>query len=356
MITDALAACSKIKSRQFGPERNSTIGASEIGTCARKVFFAKKIGTPAIDPDFTGSEGAAFRGTLYERHFWTPAMRARFGDKLLFAGDDQKTFSGSLSATPDGLLVDMPRDALTAFGIADIGEGKCVVVEGKTIDPRVRLDGPKPEHGIQAIVQIGLIRENTPFKPAFALISYINASFPDDVTEYVVAWDAVAFENAKLRANTILAAANANELKPEGWIAGGNECGHCPFTKVCGRHQHAVPTEPPPGPLDPQFVAEIVDLAREAKARRDLMEAAVSDLREAEEHLKNRLRAHAVRKVTSDSVSVTWSEVKGRSSFDMVGIKEAAAAAGIDLTEFELTSDPTDRLSIRITNLGTNRN
>ena len=44
-----------------------------------------------------------------------PALRARYGDKLLYAGDKQQTFvSGFLSATPDGLLIDQSRDALAA--------------------------------------------------------------------------------------------------------------------------------------------------------------------------------------------------------------------------------------------------
>ena len=57
--------------------------------------------------------GATLRGRLFEDHFWVPALRACYGAKLLFAGDQQQTFvSGFLSATPDGLLIDQPCNAL----------------------------------------------------------------------------------------------------------------------------------------------------------------------------------------------------------------------------------------------------
>ena len=54
-------------------------------------------------------------------------------------------------------------------------------------------------------------------------------------------------------------------------------------------------------------------------------------------------------RIAGDGVAVTWSSVKGRGSFDMKGIREAAAAAGIDLAQFETVGDPTDRLTIRLT-------
>ena len=44
---------------------------------------------------------------------------APFGDELLYAGDQQQTLASEfLSATPDGLLIGLPRDALAALGVA----------------------------------------------------------------------------------------------------------------------------------------------------------------------------------------------------------------------------------------------
>ena len=351
MITTALAAYAKATARIF-EGRENTVGASEIGGCARRIFFTKNAGDLVYgvnsDQDYEDRYGAALRGRLIEDHFWVPALRARFGDKLLFAGDQQQTFvSGFVSATPDGLLIDQPPDALAMLGITDSGSDS-IVVESKTIDPRVRLDEPKAEHVYQAIVQIGLFRELTPRRPEYAIISYINASFLDDVVEFAVRFDPAVFENAKRRAAQIVTATAAGELKPEGWIAGGKECEFCPFTKACGIIRHAVPTAPQAEPPDPQFVAEIADMAREAKGRRGILEAAKADLHEIEHDIRERLRAKGARRVEGDGVSVVWSPVKGRPSYDMKGIREAAEKAGLDLAEYETVGEPTDRLVIRV--------
>jgi hypothetical protein len=351
MITDALAAYAKATARTF-EGRENTVGASEVGQCARKVYFAKNAGDhvygAASDEDYQDTWGAALRGRLFEDHFWVPALRARYGDRMLFAGDQQQTFvSGFLSATPDGLLIDQPCDALASLGVGDIGSNS-VVIEGKTIDPRARLDGPRPEHAYQVQVQIGLIRELTTYQPEWGVISYANASFLDDVVEFSICFNPTVFENAKRRAAQVAVARSADELKPEGWITGGRECEYCAFTKACGVVRHAVPTQALAEPPDPQFVAEISDLAHEAKARRTLVDAAVSDLREIEHDLKERLRAKGERRIIGDDITVTWSAVKGRPSYDMKGIREAAAKAGVDLAEYETVGEATDRLVIRV--------
>ena len=165
MIAEALAAYACALERSFD-DRVNGVGASEIGQCARKVYFAKNAGDrvygAASDEDFESAWGAALRGRLLEDHFWVLALRARYGDKLLYAGEAQQTLTSDfLSATPDGLLVDQPRAALAALGVPDIGGDGSVVVECKSIDPRARLDEPKPEHRYQAVVQMGLFRELT---------------------------------------------------------------------------------------------------------------------------------------------------------------------------------------------------
>src|SRR5262249_29956621 len=125
MIAETLAEFAKATARTF-EGRENTIGASEVGQCARKVFFAKNTGDPVYsassDEDYVDPWGAALRGRLFEDHFWVPALRARFGSKLKYAGAEQQTFiSGFLSATPDGLLIDQSQDMLASLGIADIG-------------------------------------------------------------------------------------------------------------------------------------------------------------------------------------------------------------------------------------------
>ena len=202
-----------------GPAANRayTVGASDIGQCARKAFFVKHDG--ARDPGYVDTWGAVLRGQIIEQVYWVPALRARFGANLKFVGDRQRQFKrGFISATPDALLINAPRNILAPLGVPDI-DGDCVLFECKSVDPRVKLDSPKPEHRYQAIVQLGVVRETTEFQPSFCVLVYIDASFWDVVTEFVVAFDSDVYANAKTRAVKVLTANAASGLPPEGWIA-----------------------------------------------------------------------------------------------------------------------------------------
>jgi hypothetical protein len=352
MIAEVLNAYAAAIARVF-ENRANTVGASEIGQCARKVFFTKNEGDWQLgadrDANYNESWGATLRGRLFEDHCWLPAVRSRYGDKLLLAGSDQKTLlSDFLSATPDGLLIGMPSDALAALGVADIGGDGSLIIECKTIDPRARLDEAKPEHIYQVQVQMGLIGEKTRYRPQSAVISYVNASFFDDIAEFAIRFDPQIYANARKRATLIMTARTPGELPPEGWIAGGRECEFCPFTSACGRLRHAVPAHPMTEAPDPQFVAEIADLARRAKQHRRNAEGATKVLRETEYEIRERLRSHRLRRVVGDGMSVVWSPVKGRDSFDMPAIRAAAEKAGIDISQFVTTGEPTDRLVISI--------
>jgi hypothetical protein len=227
VIAAALAAYVAATATLPPGTRAGSVGASDVGQCARKIFYLKREGTAAAlprDSDFADGWGARVRGSAFEKTMWAPALRAAYGDKLLYAGPEQHTFTlGALSATPDGLLVDMPRDALAPL-VPDIGAGRALVVECKTIDPRVALTRPKPEHAYQAVVQLGVLRALTRHRPEFALISYVDASFWDLVVEYAVPHDQATFEAARRRAAAIMGARHPSELAPEGWISGGAEC------------------------------------------------------------------------------------------------------------------------------------
>jgi hypothetical protein len=351
IIKSALDEYAAATARIF-EDRSQTVGASEVGQCSRKIFWTKMEGDEtygaARDPEHVNGWGAVTRGTVYETHFWEPALRAKYRDKLLYAGADQTTLaSGCLSATPDGPLVGLPRDALAALGAPDLGKRGELVVEAKTIDPRARLDDPKPEHVFQAQVQLGLLRELTDHRPRFALISYTNASFWDDITEFVISFDPKVFTHAKQRAAAIMLARSADELKPEGYIAGGAECQRCPFTRACGRARTAVPYETD-AEAEPELVAELGELARLTKRAEKRAATATAKMRGLQNKIRERLRAKGLRRVTGDGVTIVWSPVKGRPSFDIPAIRAAAAKAGVDLNQFETTGDASDRLEIRI--------
>lgn len=342
MIKEALDAYVASNAKVWQTDRSQTIGASEIGQCSRKIFWLKNEGDAsygaARDPWYQDRWGATMRGTIMEDKFWYPALKARYGARLKFAGPDQKTFvSGFLSATPDGLLTGMTP------GEVAHGSGLEVMAECKTVDPRTNLSEAKAENVYQTHVQMGIVRELTDYRPTHSVLSYTDASFWDVVTEFVIPFDQKIYDTAKTRAAEIMTATSAADLKPEGWIAGGRECDICPFTQACGVQRRSVPETN--APADPQFAAEVTDLAlavKHAERRRDAFD---EQARSLQEDLKGRLRAKGVRKVPG---VVSWSSVKGRESYDNKAIREAAIAAGIDIEEFKTTGEPSDRLTISV--------
>lgn len=335
IIKQALDAYAASQNKVWQHDRSQTVGASEVGQCLRKTFYSKHEGDAVHgaprDPEYVDSWGAKARGTVMEDAFWEPALRLQYGDKFLFAGRDQCTLvSGFLSATPDGLVLDDP----------------CFMTECKSIDPRANLSKPKPENEFQTQIQIGMVRELTPYKPTHSILSYMDASFWDQVTEFRIDFNPAVYEVGKLRAAKIMTADNARDLPAEGWIAGGSECEYCPFTRACGIERKSVPAAEIAA--DPQFAAEIADLARIAKAHEAERDAAEVLMRTAQEEMRNRLRAKGTRKVVGDGVKVIWSAVKGRPSYDNKRLREAAADAGVDVAQYSTVGEPTDRLLITL--------
>ena len=143
-------------------------------------------------------------------------------------------------------------------------------------------------------------------------------------------------------------AKSATELKPEGWIAGGNECRYCPFTQACGRHRAAIPGNNN-GTADPAFIAKMTALARAAKRHEAKADASYAQVREVQNEIRERLRGKGLRRVVTDKVRITWSPVKGRPSYDISAIRAAAAAAaGVDIGRFETVGEGTDRLVVQV--------
>lgn len=351
IVKQALDSYAHSNPTTFSNDRSQTLGASEVGQCARKMFYLKNEIDPQQhierDVDYNDGWGARMRGTVFENKFWVPAMRARFGDKLKFAGEEQTPLvSGFLSATPDGLLTDLSPGIQQAIGV----QTDCVLVECKTVDPRTNLVEAKDENIFQTHVQMGLMRELTHWKPTHSIISYTDASWWNDVKEFVVAFDPKIFEHAKTRAMTVMTALDAGELKPEGWIAGGRECRYCPFTGPCGVERRNLPFQEQP--VDPQFAAEIRDLALGLKAYERERDYQDEQVREMQERIKNRLREKGVKKIPG---VVSWSPVKGRQGYHMAALLDAAEAAGIDTAQYATEGTPGDRLTISVASSGASK-
>ena len=329
--------------KHWSHDRLTTVGASEVFQCARRVGFAKSETAP--DPDYEDRYGARLRGDLIENHFWEPAVRAQKpeGVQFLFAGKEQRTLvDGYLSATSDGLLVGVAADALAHLGIADLGSDT-LVVECKSIDPRVSLKEAKAEHSGQTQVQMGLIRHCTPFRPEYALISYADASFLDSISEFAVRFDPAVYLAAKERAKRIMLVEDPASLPPEGKIARGGECRYCPFKGRCqGATVAAIPRDTVP--VGANAMAHLKALVEQHEAAGGEAEAADRRREQVREQIREFLRELGTRKVDGDGFTVSWFPVKGRKSLD----RKAAEKAGLDLSPYEREGDASERLTISI--------
>ena len=313
IVKDAINVWVKTNEKIFENDRTLTVGGSEIGQCERKVWFSKaeqtELGsTFARNPDYVDSWGARERGNLIENHLVVPAIKSLFGRTARFIGTKQITFiDGYISATPDCLI--------------DPYEGDEFLIEIKSIDPRVKLEEAKPEHIYQVMVQMGIMHAKSKHRPMYAILAYVNASFMDEITEFKIDYDPDIYQRAKVRAAKIMTASSHHELQPEGWISGGKECEYCPFTDACGRARKEVPTEVIE-PADLQFIAEISDLARDYKAIESSLAVIEEDRRRIQNDIKERLREKGQSKIVGDGISISWSAVKGRETYDIAQIRE----------------------------------
>lgn len=347
-IHQAHAAAS---ARAFAHDRTQTVGASEVGQCLRKVWFSKNEIDPGMtiarDEGHSDGWGARVRGSVYEAAWWEPALRANLpaGASLHYAGDEQRTLvKDYLSATPDAVVTGLARDCLAHLDVPDIGSD-CLVVECKTADPRTRLSAAKPEHVFQVHVQMGLIRDTTNFRPSWALITYADTSFWDELLEFPIRFDEAVYREALNRAARAMTAGSVNDVRPEGWIAGGRECDYCPFTGACGRSRaERVPVES----KAPDNAGDIATKARLARILKCEGEERIARAREKEQEVRDLMAAAGTRTLDCDGVKITWSAVKGRPSFDMKGLRAAAEAAGVDVEALSTVGDPTDRLTITV--------
>lgn len=323
------------------------VGASEVGLCIRRIYYSKQQVQP-IDKD-PESWGASRRGNTFEEHFWVPAMREHYGKNLLYAGKNKQRsmIHGQLRATPDGLLINQPRKALGRLLINDIGKSGEIMLECKSIDPRINLSVPKPEHEFQAQVGLAHFRLGGKHKPDYAVISYTNVSFYDDCVEFPIKYDPSVYEQAKKRAAKVLAAKSAAEMEPEGWIGGGKECEYCPFATMCQRQRGDLPTQPTDAPkIDPVIANKIAALARMERQWHANAGAAEEKQRQFQHDIKELLRAIQLRQIFHDGMLVTWSSVKGRPSYDWPELRQAAIEIGLDIQAYETVGEPSDRLTI----------
>jgi hypothetical protein len=344
-IKSLLDAHARAQERMFEHDRSNTIGASEIGQCQRKSWFGKN--DVPHDDGYVERYGARLRGTLIEDHHIVPGIRAMLppGAEVAMLGDQQTTIvDGYISATPDGVISGLARDALAWLGIPDIGPSGTIAVEFKSLDPRADLRGvARAHHVYQVQVQLGLLRAHTSFRPDYGLIAYLDASFLDEVTEFPVAYDPAVFEAAQTRAFAIMTAGDPIEMPPEGKLSGGAECSYCPWASHCNQVVVAgVPKEDGPV-LGDNAMTELKMLRDKERQMDGAITAAAAEHGALKFRIKEFLRANHVRRVKGDGWEVSWTVTRGRETVDV----KAAEAAGIDLSAWRKLGEPGDRLTVK---------
>jgi hypothetical protein len=316
-------------------DRSLTVGASEVFDCWRKVGFKKRGKELGYTEDEAEEDGwgAAERGNLIEEFWVVPALDAMLPDGVgyLFAGSDQKTLiKEPVSATPDGLVTDLPRDALKNYGIPDI-KSDCILLELKSVDPRVNLATAKEIHEGQAQMQLGLMNELTEFKPVFCVILYVDASFLDKIKVFVVEYDKRIYNAGKMRAKKVFETDELKELPAEGKMT--DACKFCTWRFACAVvSEEAVPTEAAKAKdVDQEVYDRVYQLVADEREQAEIEKEAGEEKERIRANIKQALSDANTKKLKDDRYSVSWSFQKGRKTLD----KGAMEIDGIDLSKYE---------------------
>lgn len=339
--------------KTWAHDRSKTIGASEVFSCMRQNFFKKRGAEFNIKPDadFRESWGATRRGDMIENHHVVPALKFGMPEELTlsYVGDDQVTLvAGKNSSTPDGFLTGLPKGGnirIVAGGhtieIINL-QTRCLGLEFKSIDPRARLEEERAKHFGQCQVGMGMVRDKTKWKPEHWLILYVDASFLDHMTPFLITWEPDVWEAAKARAPAIWQYDSALAFQAEGKITG--ECEHCPFTQACGEatiseimRTRNVACD------DPGIVEALRPYANDYFAKKAAFEFAKADFDDAKDAVKGKMSELGERKVKSPDFSATWSFQDGNKRYDT---KRMAEEHNIDLTEYMIEGAPFDKLTV----------
>jgi len=331
-------------------DRSTTIGASEAFNCMRQLVCEKRGKELGVEPDEDYEErwGAIERGNLIENYFVVPAMQFLPPPlRAEFVGGDQYTHVLSRnSATPDGLITDVPTDRpiVVKYGedeflIPQTPTG-CIGLEIKSIDPRAHLDEERTKHMYQSQIGMGIIREVTDWKPEYWIILYIDAAWLDNIRPFVVTYDPDIYTTAKKRANDVWRFTKIAEAVPEGKMDGG--CKYCRWKRACGQslvdeHKNFKKDE-----INPILLKQLEPLVSAALKKKEAAEAAAQEHEAAKARVKDWLTEHKYSKAGTEAWTISWFTVEGRDALD----KKAMIEDGIDPKKYMRKGAPYDTLKI----------
>lgn len=336
-------------------DRNESVGASEVFGCLRKALFDKRGEKLGFEPDvdFEQRWGATERGNIIENHFVVPAISHHLPADLHlhYQGEHQTTLREMrTSATPDGLITGFPRGSRVVVKykehVIEIDNivSDCINFEIKSIDPMAVLTEERKKHNFQTQMQVGLIREKTDWEPHYSVVLYVNASWLDDITPFVVKFEPETYETGKERAEFVFAAEGPSDIMPEGRLDG--DCKYCKWTHACGTEIIKGIPEKNKGSVQDEDINKLMTAVAAYNDSKNEKEVLELSMKAAQEDIKVILSENSTRgtKLPQDMGSISWSSVKGKKSVDT----KAMAEDGIDLEPYQKTGAPYDRLMIKM--------
>tara|TARA_R110002051_G_scaffold278845_2_gene340270 strand:- start:1400 stop:2398 length:999 start_codon:yes stop_codon:yes gene_type:complete len=304
--------------QKFKIDRSKYMNASEADTCIRKQWYSKH----APEAGEKQSWGFARRGTHMEKYI-VESLRAG-SVSLSYAGDSQESIvdeESRISGTPDGILEF--KNGYYGF-------------EFKSIDPRTNIDRlPRSNHVTQLKLGMALINKTLNMEIKQGLLIYMDASDYDKIHEFIIPVEAGIIERLTPRAAQILDTKDVAQLDREGKTSGGKECNYCSFREVCLQ-----------GPINTN--KEVTDEKLNSMVQRMMeLKSTEYDIKEEKvgltERIKQSVLGRGVHELIVGAAYVVVKTIKGRSTLD----RKAVAQAGIDLSAFEKTAAPTERLEIK---------
>jgi len=304
--------------KDWGFDRSKYLNASEAGQCIRQLWYSKHTPEAATAQEW----GYARRGSHAETYV-VESLRATNSVDLQRAGEYQVSVQDEarrLSATPDGFI--------------KFDDGSVLGLEVKSIDPRTnRSNLPKAEHVLQLQLAMGIANPTV----KVGLLVYIDASNFDDIIQFEIPADPAALDRAAAKAKKVFNTKAVDSLDREGRRS-KDGCQYCPFTATCGVDLADAPSRKRAN-RGSRF-----DIAAVRYMEIKDTEAALENEKKAlAEDIKSELISRSVNKAVVGDIEVSLSITKGRASLD----RKAVAAAGIDLSPFETTGAPSERLSVQ---------
>ena len=198
-------------------------------------------------------------------------------------------------------------------------------------------------------MQMGLIRETTEWKPEFAVVLYINASWLDDIRPFTVEYDEQVYQIGRERARKVFEVDSPALLGAEGKLDG--MCAYCPFQKACA--EVSVKRVPPRRePLkkkeveaqDTALLEELDELVRENEILKRAKKETERALEESNEAIRQKLIASHESRAVGQGWKVSYTTVAGKKTLS----KEKLEAAGLDPNDFMSEGAGFEKLTVTI--------